>query len=35
MDSQDPGCVCTTPVVIDILGNGFNLTSLQMGYYLT
>ncbi len=30
-DSQDPGCICTTPIVIDSLGDGFNLTSLSDG----
>jgi len=31
IDSQDPGCVCTTPVVIDIAGDGFSLTSVADG----
>ncbi len=30
-DSQDPGCICTTPIVIDTVGDGFNLTSLNDG----
>jgi hypothetical protein len=33
IDSQDPGCVCTTPIVIDTLGNGFDLTSLADGVF--
>jgi hypothetical protein len=31
VDWQDEGCICMSPIVIDTLGNGFNLTSLTNG----
>lgn len=30
-DYQDEGCICMSPIVIDTLGNGFDLTSLANG----
>jgi hypothetical protein len=30
-DYQDEGCICMSPIVIDVLGNGFDLTSFSSG----
>lgn len=30
-DYQDDGCICMSPIVIDVLGNGFDLTNISSG----
>ena len=31
VDSNDTDCICTSPIIIDVLGNGYNLTSHANG----
>ncbi len=31
VDYQDDGCLCMSPIVIDVLGNGFDLTDFSSG----
>ncbi len=31
VDTQDSDCICPSPIVIDVLGNGFDLTSARDG----